>query len=97
MPPHSERLRHATRANALWSSDFKGDFLMGDGKRCYPLTIMDNYSRFLICCQGQYGLALEPVQACYQAAFRRYGLPDAIRYDSAYPFAQVSLGGLTPK
>lgn len=96
VPPHSAPLRHATEPNAVWSADFKGDFLLGNGERCYPLTLSDNYSRFLIACQGLAGTRLAPVQACYERAFRTYGLPQAIRTDNGYPFAQVSLGGLTP-
>ncbi len=96
IPPHSQPLQHAIAPNAVWSADFKGHFAMGNGKRCYPLTITDNYSRFLFTCQGQYGLKLKPVQVCYEQAFRRYGLPDAIRTDNGYPFAQVCLGGLSP-
>ena len=96
VPPHSQPLAHATRPNAVWSADYKGHFAMGDGRRCYPLTISDNYSRFLIDCHGQYGTRLEPVKARYIRAFRAYGLPDAIRTDNGYPFAQISLGGLGP-
>jgi len=96
IPPHTQPLKHATHPNAVWSADFKGDFAMGNAKRCYPLTISDNYSRFLLACQGQYGLKLRPVQACYEKAFRAYGLPEVIRTDNGYPFAQVCLGGLSP-
>jgi transposase InsO family protein len=96
MPPHSQPLQHATAPNAVWSADFKGDFAMGNGRRCYPLTISDNYSRYLIECQGQYGIQLKPVQARYEHAFRTFGLPDVIRTDNGFPFAQLSLGGLSP-
>jgi transposase InsO family protein len=96
MPPHSQPLQHATSPNAVWSADFKGDFPMGNGRRCYPLTISDNYSRYLIDCKGQYGIHLKPVKGRYEQAFRTYGLPDVIRTDNGYPFAQLSLGGLSP-
>jgi len=96
VPPHTQPLSHATEPNVSWSADFKGDFLMGDGQRCYPLTISDNYSRYLITCQGQYSVALGPVRVCYERAFREYGLPETMRTDNGYPFAQVCLGGLTP-
>lgn len=94
VPPHSEPLRHATSAHAVWSADFKGQFTLGNGRWCYPLTVFDNYSRFLIDCQGLYSTALEPVKARYERAFRRWGLPRAIRTDNGYPFANCGLGGL---
>jgi len=96
IPPHSQPLQHATAPNAVWSADYKGHFKMGNGRRCFPLTISDNYSRYLIECHGQYGTYLEPAKARYTSAFRTYGLPDAIRTDNGYPFAQLSLGGLSP-
>lgn len=94
VPPHTEPLRHATAPHRLWSADFKGQFQMGDARWCYPLTITDNYSRFLITCKGLYGTALDPVKYQYELAFRRWGLPAAIRTDNGYPFASCGIGGL---
>lgn len=93
-PPHTEPLRHATAAHAVWGADFKGDFEMGNGRRCYPLTVFDNYSRFLITCQGLYSTSLDPVKKHYEQAFRRWGLPRALRTDNGYPFASCTIGGL---
>lgn len=94
-PAHSEPLRHVQATHDVWSADFKGDFLLGDGRRCYPLTLSDNHSRFLIECQGLYATTLAPVRQHYEFAFRRYGLPCALRTDNGYPFASTGLGGLT--
>ena len=96
VPPHSEPLAHATEANAVWSADFKGQFQLGNGRWCYPLTITDNCCRFLIDCKGLYSIALDPVKRQYERAFRRWGLPNAIRTDNGFPFAGCSIGGLTP-
>ena len=96
VPPHSQPLAHATAPNTVWSADFKGHFALGNGRRCHPLTISDNHSRFLIECHGLYRATHSPVQARYEHAFRTYGLPDAIRTDNGNPFAHVSLGGLCP-
>ncbi len=93
-PPHTEPLRHAIKPHSLWSADFKGQFKMGNGKLCYPLTVTDNCSRFLITCQGLYSIALDPVKKHYKRAFRRWGLPQAIRTDNGWPFASPTLGGL---
>ena len=96
VPPQSQPLAHATAPNEVWSADFKGQFTLGDGKTCYPLTISDNHSRLLISCQGLYGPKLAPSMKVYERAFREYGLPRRIRTDNGYPFAMVTLGGLTP-
>lgn len=96
VPPQTQPLAHARQPNDVWSGDFKGQFVMGDGRVCYPLTISDNYSRLLISCQGLYGPRLKPSIAVYQRAFREYGLPRRIRTDNGFPFAGVAIGGLTP-
>jgi transposase InsO family protein len=96
VPPQSQPLAHATAPNEVWSADFKGHFKLGDGNICYPLTISDNHSRLLISCQGLSGPRLAPAMKVYERAFREYGLPRRIRTDNGYPFAMVTLGGLTP-
>lgn len=95
-PPHSQPLAHATQSNEVWSADYKGQFRLGDGQWCYPLTMSDNYSRLLIRCKGLTGPQLKPSQKVYEQAFREYGLPRAIRTDNGWPFAMNALGGLTP-
>ena len=94
VPPHTQPLAHATSTYSLWSADFKGDFLMGDQSRCYPLTLFDNHSRYLIDCKGLRSIASPPVKQRYTQAFRRYGVPDALRTDNGYPFAGVGIAGL---
>lgn len=96
VPPHSQPLAHATEPNAVWSSDFKGQFRLGDGRWCYPLTLSDNHSRLLLACEGLSGPHLEPSIAVYKRVFREHGLPQAIRTDNGWPFALNTLGGLSP-
>jgi putative transposase len=96
VPPLTEPLAHALEPNDVWSGDYKGQFRLGDGRWCYPLTISDNCSRLLISCQGLYGPQLKPSMAVYKRAFQEYGLPRRIRTDNGFPFAMVTLGGLTP-
>jgi transposase InsO family protein len=93
--PYTEPLRHCDRPNAVWSADFKGWFITGDGRRCDPLTITDNYSRYLLRCQAVKATGHELVQLVFEAAFREYGLPDAIRTDNGPPFATTTVGGLS--
>jgi transposase InsO family protein len=82
--------------NEIWSADFKGWFRTGDGRRCEPLTISDHYSRYLLCCQGIGTTSGRvTVQPLFEATFREYGLPEAIRTDNGSPFASSGLAGLT--
>lgn len=94
-PPYTQPLHEVTRPNAVWSTDFKGQFRTGDGKPCYPLTISDNYGRYLLLCRGLTHPTHEEAKPCFEEAFKRYGLPEAIRMDNGAPFASVGLGGLT--
>lgn len=84
-----------TGPNATWCVDFKGQFKTGDGVRCYPLTILDAYSRFLIRCEGVLQPDGREVQRIFDSAFTEFGLPAAIRSDNGPPFASVGAGGLT--
>ena len=83
-------------ANAVWCADFKGQFATGDGQLCYPLTISDGASRYLLRCQGLPAIDGGRVQPLFEATLREYGLPTAIRTDNGPPFASVGLAGLTP-
>ena len=93
--PSQSPLRQTEAANQVWCADFKGWFRCGDGKRCDPFTITDHYSRFLLRCQAMETMQEEPVRAIMEAAFREYGMPEAIRTDNGEPFASVGLSGLS--
>jgi len=95
VPPHSQPLAHCEGANAVWSADFKGDFELGNGRRCYPLTITDNFSRYLLQCRGLARPTRTEVQPWFEWVFREYGLPEAIRTDNGAPFASLAVGGLS--
>ena len=94
-PPYAEPFIDCNRPNAVWSADFKGQFRAGDGRLCYPLTITDNYSRYILCCRGLRHPTLEEVKPWFEEVFKKYGLPEAIRMDNGAPFASVGLGGLS--
>jgi transposase InsO family protein len=81
--------------NKVWSADFKGQFRTKDGKLCYPLTITDNFSRFILLCRGLERPTHDQVRPWFESTFRRYGLPEAIRTDNGSPFASVGLRGLS--
>jgi putative transposase len=84
-----------TGPNVVWSVDFKGQFKLGNGRYCYPLTVQDAYSRYLLACDALAGPLLEPTQAVFRYLFRTYGLPERIRSDNGTPFASHALGRLS--
>jgi transposase-like protein len=93
--PRSAPLSHATAPNSVWSIDFKGQFVLGNRRWCYPLTLSDNASRYLLVCRGMHRPTERAVWPYMELAFREYGLPRAIRSDNGSPFASTGLGGLT--
>src|SRR5271157_4285031 len=94
-PPYSQPFLKSNQPNEVWCADFKGQFWLGSGVLCYPLTITDSYSRYLLGCWGLDHPAYLPSRYHIERAFREYGLPAAIRTDNGVPFASVGLGGLS--
>jgi putative transposase len=95
-PGHPGRPRTPmTAPNEIWTIDFKGHFRTGDGRYCYPLTVMDGYSRYLLGCQALRTTAMPPTRAVLTQLFRTYGLPQIIRSDNGVPFATTALGRLS--
>ncbi len=94
-PPYSEPFLKSNQPNEVWCADFKGQFRLGSGNLCYPLTITDSYSRYLLGCWGQEHPAYLPTRGHFEMAFKEYGLPSAIRTDNGAPFASVGFGGLS--
>lgn len=81
--------------NELWTIDFKGQFRLGNRRYCYPLTLVDDYSRFILCCDGVYQVSRQRVLPSLIQAFRLYGLPQYIRSDNGPPFAATGIAGLS--
>ncbi|MBS0558728.1 MAG: IS481 family transposase [Proteobacteria bacterium] len=73
--------------NDLWCADFKGEFRLGNSRYCYPLTVTDHASRFLLLCEALDSVREEGAIAAFQRLFAERGLPDAIRSDNGVPFA----------
>ncbi len=93
--PYTQPLAHAVECNRVWCADFKGWFRSGDGTRIDPLTVTDACSRYLLRSQAVEKTDTERVRAIFEAAFREYGLPQAIRTDNGAPFASSAVGGLS--
>jgi len=81
--------------NAVWTADFKGEFKTRDGVYCYPLTVADGYSRFLLACRGLPSTATAGARPVFERLFREYGLPARIRSDNGVPFATIALARLS--
>ncbi|OGX47165.1 MAG: hypothetical protein A2216_04995 [Omnitrophica WOR_2 bacterium RIFOXYA2_FULL_45_12] len=95
VPPYTQPFCECKAPNDVWSIDYKGQFYMKNGHVCYPLTISDNLSRFLLGCKALQGPRYAPTKKHLELIFREYGLPDAIRNDNGTPFAGKGIGGLS--
>ncbi len=95
VPRHEGPFAACDGPNTVWCADFKGWFRTADGRRCEPLTISDAYSRYLLRCQVSGRTDGQSVRPLFEAAFRQYGLPYAIRTDNGSPFASRGFLGLT--
>lgn len=80
-------LSEALEPNDLWCADFKGEFKLGNGRYCYPLTITDQASRYLLCCEAFESTREQGVFEALRRVFAERGLPAAIRSDNGLPFA----------
>jgi putative transposase len=90
-PPHTPM----DAANAVWTIDFKGQFRVGTGAYCYPLTVMDGWSRYLLGCEALTATTHEQTRRAVARIFDRYGLPAVIRSDNGIPFAGLTLARLS--
>ena len=73
--------------NELWCTDYKGEFLLGDQRYCYPLTVTDHASRYLLLCEALESNQELPALTAFERLFKERGLPQAIRSDNGVPFA----------
>lgn len=82
-------------ANDVWSADYKGQFRTGDGRYCYPLTVADGFSRYLLGCEALTSTAVHEAKPIFTRLFHEYGLPRRIRRDNGVPFATTTLARLS--
>ena len=94
-PPQSLPFSPCRCPNDVWCVDFKGWFLTGDGIQVDPLTISDAHSRYLLCCEPVGRTVQAHVWPLFEAAFREFGLPKAVRSDNGPPFASRGAAGLS--
>ena len=88
-------LTKARYPNHVWTVDFKGWFLLGNGQRCDPLTVCDLYSRYYLACRARPNQQFAGTLRAFKKLMRRHGLPKIIRVDNGTPFASLALGRLS--
>jgi putative transposase len=100
--PRRRRVPHGSHAlasiggpNATWTTDFKGEFRTADRVYCYPLTLRDGFSRYVLRCDALATRGYRATRRCFEHAFADYGLPERIRSDNGTPFAGPGLGRLS--
>lgn len=84
-----------TRVNETWTTDFKGEFRTGDGRYCYPLTLRDGWSRFVLRCDALVSRSYADTRRRFERAFAEYGVPERLRSDNGGPFASTGLARLS--
>ena len=84
-----------TAVNEVWTTDFKGEFRTGNGAYCYPLTLRDGFSRFVLRCDALRGPTYDATRRQFERAFGEYGLPHRIRSDNGTPFAGAGVARLS--
>jgi putative transposase len=80
-------LKTVSEPNALWCADYKGEFMLADRRYCYPLTITDFASRYLIACEALSTTREAFAFSVFESTFKEFGLPGAIRTDNGVPLA----------
>jgi putative transposase len=83
-------LSRAHQPNDLWCADYKGQFMLADKRYCYPLTITDQVSRFLLACEALESTKEQFAFTVFEHVFKEQGLPKAIRTDNGVPFASAN-------
>ena len=86
-PAQGTPLSEGLAPNDLWCTDYKGEFMLGDKRYCYPLTVTDHASRYLLLCEALESTREELAFRAFERLFRERGLPRAIRSDNGVPFA----------
>jgi putative transposase len=75
--------------NELWCTDYKGEFLLGNRPYCYPLTVTDHASRYLLTCEALSSTKEDYAFTVFERLFKERGLPSNIRSDNGVPFASA--------
>jgi transposase InsO family protein len=88
-------LTEGIEPNEVWAMDFKGQFKLGNSRYCYPLTLTDHFSRYILLCDGLESTKHEPVKTALKRVFKDFGIPKVVRSDNGAPFASTGRCGLS--
>ena len=96
----SEAAKHIVRfekdaPNEMWQADFKGNFLLQDGTRCYPLSLIDDHSRMCLCADAKPSICLQGTKESFRKAFETYGLPNTLLCDNGLPWGSSQSTSIT--
>lgn len=91
--PHQRFEKEAP--NEMWQADYKGHFAMRNGQRCHPLNIIDDYSRFNLCCQAQLSETFEEIKPVMIRLFKEYGMPFSLLCDNGNPWGTAQSVGFS--
>lgn len=81
--------------NVMWQADFKGHYAMGNGKRCHPLSVLDDHSRYCLCADAKPNEKREGVEESFSQIFREYGMPQMLLCDNGNPWGTSQSVGYT--
>ena len=81
--------------NEMWQADYKGYFFMKNGKRCYPLNILDDHSRYCLCCKPQSGETFQEIKPVMIGLFEEFGVPFSLLCDNGNPWGTAQSTGFT--
>lgn len=95
VPQAPTGLTQPQQPNDVWATDFKGQFRLGNGQLCYPLTVTDLNSRYVLGCEALENTQGAPVWPIFERLFGEYGVPNIFRTDNGAPFASRGLAGLS--
>ena len=95
VPHGGHALSPITGPNDTWTTDFKGEFRTGDRRYCYPLTLRDGFSRYVLRCDALLSRSYALTRRGFERSFAEFGLPVRIRSDNGGPFAGPGLGRLS--
>src|SRR5262249_17116178 len=95
VPSYPAHLTQAVAANEVWCADYKGQFRLANNDYCYPLTVSDDATRYLIGVDAFERIKGDEARSAFEEAFTKFGLPKVIRTDNGAPFASCGLFGLS--
>jgi transposase InsO family protein len=91
----SDPITKTDAPNQVWCTDFKGQFRLQNHKYCFPLTVTDHFSRYLVGCEALENQKTGPTRECFEQIFEQYGVPEAILSDNGAPFGSIGFTGLS--